>query len=246
AKFGSDFLEGEANPLREDDERNPAQHCSWKAAMAGARSLGCDEAAVLVEPQRRGCDPAAPRYLADRQQRIHAGTAAQIPLDFKFTLTCRQEAPLCKRSSCRWKPTAISRGFAWPSPGEHRAWDWHSSGGSRARALALPSSPVAAPRSSASPRKRALTALSATSGARTISTKSPCRLPAISVVLMFSSTTRQISVPHRLRLSATRSAKIWSKRWRSTCWACSDDQGPGRRARRRRSQRGRRTRDQHF
>jgi hypothetical protein len=58
-EFSADFLKGEADPLREDDECHPAQHCSGKAAMPGARSLGRDEAALLVEAQCRGCNAAA-------------------------------------------------------------------------------------------------------------------------------------------------------------------------------------------
>jgi|SRR5215467_4224712 len=32
-EFSADFLKAEADPLREDDECHPAQHCSGKAAM---------------------------------------------------------------------------------------------------------------------------------------------------------------------------------------------------------------------
>src|SRR5262245_15410993 len=91
-KFGKlrgDFLKAKTDPLREDDECYPAQHRSGKAAMPRARPLGRDEAPLFVESQRRGRHPATAGHFADRQYELHAATAARIPLDFKFTLTCR-------------------------------------------------------------------------------------------------------------------------------------------------------------
>src|SRR5262245_44539365 len=64
--------------------------------MPRARPLGRDEAALLVEAQRRGCYPATLGHLADGQHPIHGGIAAQFPLDFKLTLTCRQAASLAE------------------------------------------------------------------------------------------------------------------------------------------------------
>ena len=86
----ADLLKGETEPLREHDKCNPAQHGSRKTAMSGACSLGCDQAPLLVEAQRRGCDSASPGHLADRQHGIHPVNGAQFLLDFKFTLTCSQ------------------------------------------------------------------------------------------------------------------------------------------------------------
>ena len=48
-----------SEPLREDDESDPAQHGPRKAAMAGALALRSDQPSLLVEPQRRGGDSAA-------------------------------------------------------------------------------------------------------------------------------------------------------------------------------------------
>src|SRR5204863_8440305 len=64
----ADLLGRGADPLGEHDEGDPPQDRPVIAAMAGAGTLRRDQAAVLVEPKRRGCDPAAPRDLADREQ----------------------------------------------------------------------------------------------------------------------------------------------------------------------------------
>ena len=56
--------------------------------MTRAGALGGDQAALLVEAQRRGCDAASLRHLADRQQFGHATRKSHSRLDFKLTLTC--------------------------------------------------------------------------------------------------------------------------------------------------------------
>ena len=54
-----DLVEGEAHPLREDDEGDPPQHGSRIAPMAGTGALGFDEAALLVEAKGGGGNAAA-------------------------------------------------------------------------------------------------------------------------------------------------------------------------------------------
>jgi hypothetical protein len=53
--------------------------------MAAACSFGRDQAALLVEAQRRGRDAAAPRDLADGEQGDDAERKSPLALDFKFT-----------------------------------------------------------------------------------------------------------------------------------------------------------------
>ena len=55
----ADLVEREADALREDDERDPAQHRARVAAVARAGALGGDQPALLVEAQRGGGDAAA-------------------------------------------------------------------------------------------------------------------------------------------------------------------------------------------
>ena len=68
----ADLVEAEPHPLREHDERHPPDHRPVEAAVAGPRALGADQAALLVEAQRRGRDSAAGGHLADREQLGHA------------------------------------------------------------------------------------------------------------------------------------------------------------------------------
>ena len=70
-ELGADLVERQADPLGEDDERDPAQHRARVAAVARAGALGLDQAPLLVEAQGRGGDAAAPRDLADREQLGH-------------------------------------------------------------------------------------------------------------------------------------------------------------------------------
>jgi hypothetical protein len=87
--------------------------------------------------------------------------------------------------------------------GHHRgkcpALDWHLCGGSRPRALALPWAPAPAEPRSEPLKRQAHVASSATSGARTMSTQSPCKFRALSVVSIFSSTMPLVSAAHRSR-----------------------------------------------
>ena len=57
-KFRSDLLKRQPDPLREDDEGNSTQHRARIAPVSAASSLRGDQAALLVEPQRGGGDPA--------------------------------------------------------------------------------------------------------------------------------------------------------------------------------------------
>ena len=49
----ADLLERQPDPLREDDEGDPAQHRARIAAMPGASPLRRDEPTLLVEAQGR-------------------------------------------------------------------------------------------------------------------------------------------------------------------------------------------------
>lgn len=70
-EFVGDFVETEADALREDDERDAAEDGARIAAMARARALGADEAAILIEAEGRGCDTAAASDLGDGEQVGH-------------------------------------------------------------------------------------------------------------------------------------------------------------------------------
>ena len=54
-----DLVERQSDPLGEHDEGDPPQHRPRVAAVPGSRALGPDEAAFLVEPERRCRDAAA-------------------------------------------------------------------------------------------------------------------------------------------------------------------------------------------
>ena len=60
AELTADLLKGQSDPLGEYDKGDPAQSRPGKASMARARALRGDQPPLLVEPQRRGCDAAAP------------------------------------------------------------------------------------------------------------------------------------------------------------------------------------------
>ena len=68
----ANLLERQPDPLREHDEGDPPQHRPRIAAMARPGPFRPDQAAVLVEAERRCGDAAAPRDLADGQQILHA------------------------------------------------------------------------------------------------------------------------------------------------------------------------------
>src|SRR5579875_588720 len=70
-ELGGDLVEREPDPLREHDEGDPAQDGPGVAAVPRALAGRADQAAVLVEAQRRGGDAAAPRHLADLQKLGH-------------------------------------------------------------------------------------------------------------------------------------------------------------------------------
>src|SRR5881392_4466013 len=53
------------------DERDAAQDGAVVAALVAVGSRRLDQAMALVEPQRRGCDPASRRDLSDRELRSH-------------------------------------------------------------------------------------------------------------------------------------------------------------------------------
>ena len=76
----------EADALGEDDEGDTPQHRSGIAPVARAGPLGADQAAILVETQRRGRDSASPRDLAEIvSSSARSRRKAKFGLDFKFT-----------------------------------------------------------------------------------------------------------------------------------------------------------------
>ena len=52
-EFDADFFKRQSDPLRENNESDPAQHRSGVTAMSRASSLRCDEPTLLVEAQCR-------------------------------------------------------------------------------------------------------------------------------------------------------------------------------------------------
>jgi hypothetical protein len=53
-----DFIESQTNPLREDDECDPAKNSALISPLASGAALGRDQAAILVEAQG-GCGHSA-------------------------------------------------------------------------------------------------------------------------------------------------------------------------------------------
>ena len=81
----SDLPNREPHSLREDDERDTANHGARIATMPGRVALGLDQALRLVEAECRGCNPAALRNLADGERFVHKRSLANFSLDFKCT-----------------------------------------------------------------------------------------------------------------------------------------------------------------
>src|SRR5688572_2451818 len=86
-QLGADFLERQTDSLSEHDEGDPAQHGARKPAMAGAGTFRRDQALLFVKPQRGRGNAAAAGHFGDGQDVAHVWS--KIPLDLKFTLTCR-------------------------------------------------------------------------------------------------------------------------------------------------------------
>src|SRR6185295_3329626 len=84
-ELGADLVQRQPDLLGEDDEGDAPQHRAWIPAMARAGALRADESLLLIETQRRGGDPAAPRHLADGEQIVHGESLTRPPLDFKLT-----------------------------------------------------------------------------------------------------------------------------------------------------------------
>jgi hypothetical protein len=70
-QLNSDFIESQADPLCENDERDPAQDCPGIASLSAAGALGRDQPTLLVKPERGGCHSASASDLSDQQQIIH-------------------------------------------------------------------------------------------------------------------------------------------------------------------------------
>ena len=79
AEFRADLVERHADPLGEDDERDPPQHIPPVAPVPGSRPFGPDEAALLVETQRGRGDAAAAGHLGDGEQVGHARNSTRLP-----------------------------------------------------------------------------------------------------------------------------------------------------------------------
>jgi hypothetical protein len=86
-QFRANLLKRQAYALREDDESDPPKYRPREATVARARSLGRDEAALLVEA-KCGCGNAAPPGdLSNGQQLGHQSSRPQRQINFKFTST---------------------------------------------------------------------------------------------------------------------------------------------------------------
>ena len=86
AELGADLGEREPDPLREDDERDAAEHVPLVATLAASSPFGADQASVLVEAKRRGGDAAALRETSPIVRGADIPeTVAEIALDFKLT-----------------------------------------------------------------------------------------------------------------------------------------------------------------
>jgi hypothetical protein len=80
-ELGGYFVEGHADALGEDNERDAAEHRPLVAALATAAAIRRDQAAVFIESQGGRGNSASTRNLANEHVR-------RIPLpalDFKFT-----------------------------------------------------------------------------------------------------------------------------------------------------------------
>ena len=80
-----DLVEGEPDPLREDDEGDSAEHGTGVAAVTRPGAFGADQAPILVEAQGGGRDAASLRHLTDGEQVVDPSRKAGIGLDFKLT-----------------------------------------------------------------------------------------------------------------------------------------------------------------
>ena len=74
----SDLIECQTDSLRENDESDPTQNRPGITPLSAAGPLGRDESALLVEAERRGCDPAPPRHFTDKKQVTHAEESSAI------------------------------------------------------------------------------------------------------------------------------------------------------------------------
>jgi len=70
-EFYRNFIEGHADPLGEDNKRNPSKHDSLISAVARAGPLGLDQTLLLVKTQRRRGHPTAARNLTDCKRIRH-------------------------------------------------------------------------------------------------------------------------------------------------------------------------------
>jgi len=66
-----DFFEGEADALREDNERNSPQDFPRIASLARAFSFRANQSTVFVKPESRGSHSAPSCDLADVQKICH-------------------------------------------------------------------------------------------------------------------------------------------------------------------------------
>jgi hypothetical protein len=80
-----DLVQGEPDPLGEDDEGDPAKRGAGVAAVTRPGPFGADQAPILVEAEGGGRDAASLRNLADGEQVVDPSRKARIELDFKLT-----------------------------------------------------------------------------------------------------------------------------------------------------------------
>ena len=80
-----DLVQGEPDPLGEDDEGDPPKRGAGIAAVTRAGPFGADQAPILVEAQGGGGDAAPLRHLADGEQVVDPNRKARSGLDLKLT-----------------------------------------------------------------------------------------------------------------------------------------------------------------
>src|SRR5215471_15431929 len=91
-ELGPDLLERQPDLLREDDEGDAPEHGPRVAAVPGVGADRPDQPLLLVEPQRRGRDPAARRHLADGEHGVHTAVSRRSRLTSSAleVRSCRQ------------------------------------------------------------------------------------------------------------------------------------------------------------
>src|SRR6516164_1098065 len=84
-EFRTHLVQRHADPLGEDDKRDPPQDIPRVLPVPRSGPLGPDEAALLVETQGGSGHAAAAGHLGDGEQLGHTRNSSTTPLYFKFT-----------------------------------------------------------------------------------------------------------------------------------------------------------------